>query len=138
MSHHHQLQRHEPSSSAALLEAYEALLARSSRMLDAARAADWEALIGQETGYVVDVERLRRREAELPLDAAEASRKADLLERILAQDLEIRERLLERREALATLIGSSRQTLALSRAYGPQKAPEVITMDDRRAPKKAP
>lgn len=135
---HQQMQCRESHSPVALLDAYEALLIRSSQMLDAAREADWDALIDQETGYVVDVERLRRLEAELPLDTSQASRKAELLERILAQDLEIRERLIERRDQLGSLIGSSRQKLALSRAYGPQHSTGVITMDERRISKKAP
>ncbi|HSP58323.1 MAG TPA: flagellar protein FliT [Halomonas sp.] len=104
-----------------LLEAYEALLARSSRMLDAVRAADWDALIRQESEYVVQVDKLRHMDAELSLDSEALEHKAELLERILEQDLEIRRSLLARRDELGQLIGSSRQKLALSRTYGPQQ-----------------
>lgn len=119
--------RHEippggPDAQHALIAAYEALLSRSSRMLDSARAADWEALVDQETEYVVQVEDLGRLDAELPLDDEGGERKAELLERILDQDLEIRQRLIERRDELDRLIGSSRKQLALSRTYGPQQA----------------
>lgn len=105
----------------ALLEAYEALLARSSRMLDAVRSADWDALIRQESEYIVQVDRLRHMDTELSLDGEALEYKAELLERILEQDLEIRRSLLARRDELDQLIGSSRQKLALSRTYGPQQ-----------------
>lgn len=104
-----------------LLEAYEALLVRSSRMLDAVRAADWDALIRQESEYIVQVDRLRHMDAQLALDGEALEHKAELLERILEQDLEIRRSLLARRDELDQLIGSSRQKLALSRTYGPQQ-----------------
>lgn len=118
----HQIPPGGPDAQQVLIAAYEALLSRSSRMLDSARAADWETLVDQETEYVVQVERLGRLDAELPLDDERVARKAELLERILDQDLEIRQRLIERRDELDRLIGSSRQQLALSRTYGPQQA----------------
>jgi len=112
----------------AILTAYEALLERSCAMLEAARTADWSLLVDQETEYVVQVERLSRLDAQQPLEAWRAERKATLLERILEQDLEIRQRLVERRDELAQLIGSSRQQLALSRTYGPQQG-AAVTID---------
>lgn len=118
----HQIPPGGPDAQQVLIAAYEALLSRSSRMLDSARAADWETLVDQETEYVVQVEHLGRLDAELPLDDERVARKAELLERILDQDLEIRQRLIERRDELDRLIGSSRQQLALSRTYGPQQA----------------
>lgn len=124
-----------------LLEAYESLLARSSRMLDAVRAADWDALIRQESEYIVQVDKLRHMDTELSLDGDALEHKAELLERILEQDLEIRRSLLARRDELGQLIGSSRQKLALSRTYGPQQggpqqgsspgAPETIDAEQR-------
>ncbi|MFY0989113.1 flagellar protein FliT [Halomonas sp. C05BenzN] len=120
MRHHHAPAR-GPAAQETVIAAYEALLERSSEMLDSARSADWEALIDQESRYLVEVERLRHRETELPLDDPRGERKAELLERILEQDLEIRRRLVERRDELGRLIGSGRQQMALSRAYGPQQ-----------------
>lgn len=120
---HHRTPPNGAVAQETVIAAYEALLSRSSRMLDSARAADWEALVDQETEYVVQVERLGRLDAEQPLDDERGERKAELLERILEQDLEIRQRLVERRDELDRLIGSGRQQLALSRTYGPQQAP---------------
>lgn len=104
-----------------LLAAYASLLEASLRMLATARAADWEALVEQESDYLVRVERIRRMDAQLSLDDEAASRKAALLERILEQDMEIRRRLVERRDELGRMIGNSRRQQALSRAYGPQQ-----------------
>lgn len=106
---------------ALLLAAYESLMNASRRMLDSAEAGDWEALIEQEADYLVRVERIKRMDAQQPLDDGAAARKAALLEQILEQDLEVRRRLVERREELGRLIGSSRRQQALSRAYGPQQ-----------------
>ncbi|MCH4562973.1 flagellar protein FliT [Halomonas sp. EGI 63088] len=117
---HHQRPPGGPDARQVLLGAYEALLDRSSRMLDSARDADWEALVDLETQYVVQVEHISRLDAELPLDDEGGERKAELLERILEQDLEIRQRLVARRDELDRLIGSGRRQLALSRTYGPQ------------------
>ena len=122
----------------ALLGAYESLLERSSRMLDSARAADWTTLLDQEGQYVVQVERLGHLTPCTPLDAGQNERKAALLERILEQDLEIRQRLVERRDELARLIGSSRQQLALSRTYGAQSGAAVTIDAAERFAKRAP
>ncbi|MBB3329735.1 flagellar protein FliT [Halomonas campaniensis] len=121
-----------------LVGAYESLLERSTRMLATVRAADWDGLVDQETQYVVQVERLSRLDAEQPLDDRRAARKAALLERILEQDLEIRQRLIERRDELDRLIGSSRKQLALSRAYGPQQGGATTIQAEQRFAKKVP
>lgn len=119
-----------------VIAAYEALLRHSSRMLDAARAAEWEALVEQEAEYVVQIEHLGRLDAERSLDAERGVRKAELLERILEQDLETRQRLVERRDELGLLVGSGRQQLALSRTYGPQQAPSRTIDAERRFTKR--
>lgn len=114
-----------------LLAAYESLLEASLRMLATARAADWDALVELESDYLVRVERIRRMDAQQQLDDNAASRKAALLERILEQDMEIRRRLVERRDELGRMIGSSRRQQALSRAYGPQRGEIAVDADHR-------
>lgn len=109
-----------------LLAAYESLKSASGRMLASAEAGDWEALVEQESDYLVRVERIKRMDAQQPLDDDAAARKAALLEQILAQDMAIRRRLVERRDELGRLIGSSRRQQALSRAYGPQQGAMTI------------
>lgn len=119
-----------------LLAAYCTLRETSARMLALARSGEWEALIERESRYLVQVERIRRMDAQQSLSGERAERKAALLEQILEQDMEIRQRLISRRDELGELIGSSRRQQALNRAYGPQRGP--IAMDDYRPGKKSP
>lgn len=109
----------EPAASDAerLLAAYEALLERSSRMLAKAREEAWDALIEEESRYVLEVERLAREDQGQGLDPAQRERKASLLERILEQDMEVRRHLVARRDELGELIGNSRRKRDLERAY---------------------
>lgn len=107
----------EPIGQQALVEHYEALLSRTRHMLSAARDADWTALIDQESTYLVQVEQLATLEAGRPLDAEHRARKATLLEEILENDLEIRTRLIERRDELGELIGAAQRQRKLHRAY---------------------
>lgn len=107
----------------ALLAGYEALLRRCAQMLAAARSDDWPALLEHESAYVDAVEHLGRVEAGLTLDATEQERKAELLERILEHDFEIRERLLARRDELGRLIAGVERGHAARRAYRRQLPP---------------
>lgn len=108
----------EPTNQQSLVEGYEALLSRTWLMLDSARAADWPALIDQESEYVMQVERVARLDAEHQLDTDEQERKAHLLEQILENDLEIRKRLLKRHDELGKLINTSQRQQNLRHTYG--------------------
>ncbi|MDT8893199.1 flagellar protein FliT [Halomonas sp. I1] len=118
-------------SSDAVLDAYTRLLTRSESMLESALAADWEALVDQETEYVQQVERLSTLDAGVSLDGEEQRHKAELLERILANDLEIRRHLIQRRDELGELIGVSRRQRDLQRTYGAGARPGVIDAGSR-------
>lgn len=59
-------------------------------MVDAARAAQWEALVGVERERDALVETLRREDTEPPKSARWRERKRDLLARMLALDEEVR------------------------------------------------
>ncbi|SFT56253.1 flagellar protein FliT [Halomonas saccharevitans] len=107
----------EPSSQQALVDQYEALRSRTRHMLASAREADWPRLIDQQESYLVQVEQLATLEAECPLDATHRARKATLLEEILENDLEIRGRLVERRDELGELIGTAQRQRKLQHAY---------------------
>lgn len=100
-----------------VLAAYEQLLQRSARMLAWAREGDWANLVQEESVYVVAVEKLKSLEIESKLDHEGRQRKADLLERILEQDAEVRQRLELRRDELSVLMGDARRRRDLSRAY---------------------
>ncbi len=122
--------RRKTLSAEQVLLAYEALLARSGRMLDCVRRHDWETLVEEESHYLVDVEQLSDRESDTVLDAGQQARKAMLLERILDRDLEIRRCLVARREELAALIGSSRRKRDLRRSYGPASRDSAFHLDE--------
>jgi flagellar protein FliT len=110
----------ETGSPEAIVEGYQALLGYTQRMLHAAREADWPALIEEEHDYVQAVEAIARLDAEQVLNEAQRQRKAELLETILENDLEIRQRLIQRREELSTLIGNAQRQRDVERAYGTQ------------------
>lgn len=101
-----------------LLAAYASLLARSTRMLAWVREHDWFNLVEEQTCYAIEVESIAAAEANLELNDTERSRKAELLEQILSQDLEIRRRLRERQDELQQLIGVNQRKRDLSRSYG--------------------
>lgn len=101
-----------------LLASYASLLARSSRMLACMHERDWFSLVEEQSCYVIEVDSLAKAEGSLRLSNEECERKAELLERILEQDMEIRRGLLERREELQKLIGVSQRKRDLARSYG--------------------
>ena len=104
-----------------LLASYEALLSSVEYMHELANAEQWAELIEQRTSYVVLVEQLRELDATVLLDPAAQQRKAELLERILEHDVDIRRRLVARRDELGKLIGVSQRQRDLHRAYAPQQ-----------------
>ncbi|MFG6665508.1 flagellar protein FliT [Halomonas sp. HNIBRBA4712] len=104
-----------------LLETYGELLSRAAQMQSLASTEQWPELIEQRTHYVVLVDKLRELDERVELDDAGKAQKADLLERILEHDVEIRRRLVTRRDELGKLIGVSRKQRDLHRAYAPQQ-----------------
>jgi len=117
-----------------LLASYEALLSSVEYMHELANAEQWAELIEQRTSYVVLVEQLRELDATVLLDPAAQQRKAELLESILEHDVDIRRRLVARRDELGKLIGVSQRQRDLHRAYAPQQgAPSSYASDDADA-----
>lgn len=114
------------STPQALLEAYAKLLVRARHMQELANAEQWPELIEQRTHYVTLVEELRELDKQVVLDASAKTRKAELLESILEHDVEIRRRLVARREELGKLIGVSQRQRDLHRAYAPQQGSHDI------------
>lgn len=114
-----------------LLEAYAKLLERATHMHELAKADQWTELIEQRTQYVMLVDELRELDRQVVLDASGRQRKSDLLERILEHDVEIRRRLVARRDELGKLIGVSQRQRDLHRAYAPQQGrSEPLDMND--------
>ena len=118
-----------------LLDAYETLLACSGKMLKAACESDWETLIDLQGTYLAEIETLRHLDDErMALNDAGRARKAELLEQLLEQDRDIRQRLTDRRHELTSMITGSKHELALSRTYRyyqETSEPEVIEATQR-------
>ncbi len=114
----------------ALLNSYATLLSRVEHMHELANVEQWEELIDQRTNYVLLVEQLRELDATVLLDAAAQQRKAELLERILEHDVDIRRRLVARRDELGKLMGVSQRQRDLHRAYAPQQGAAVPYLAD--------
>lgn len=108
-------------SQQALLDAYSKLLVRVHHMHELANAEQWAELIEQRSNYVVLVEELRELDVTVVLDAQGKQRKSELLEQILEHDVEIRRRLVARRDELGKLIGVTQRQRDLHRAYAPQQ-----------------
>lgn len=114
-----------------LLESYATLLASVEHMHELANNEQWAELIDQRTNYVVQVEKLRELDATVVLDTASQRRKAELLESILEHDVDIRRRLVARRDELGKLIGVTQKQRDLHRAYAPQQGAAVpFSADD--------
>lgn len=122
------------SAQQTLLNNYEALLSRVEHMHELANAEQWAELIDQRTSYVILVDQLRELDATVELDSTAQQRKAELLENILEHDVDIRRRLVARRDELGKLIGVSQRQRDLHRAYAPQQgAAAAHTADDADA-----
>ena len=118
------------ASQQTVLTSYETLLSRVEHMHELANAEQWAELIDQRTHYVLLVEQLRELDATIMLDAAAQQRKAELLERILEHDVDIRRRLVARRDELGKLIGVSQRQRDLHRAYTPQQGVAAAYVQD--------
>ncbi|TDO16763.1 MULTISPECIES: flagellar protein FliT [Halomonas] len=129
--------REQPSRQQGLLDAYERLLARTRLMLDLARDANWPELLNQEIVYLKQVEQVASRDNAQALDTEQQARQASLLEQILENDLEIRQRLINRRNELGKLISASQRQRNLSHAYG-VPAPSPTQPVDPNLSKRAP
>ncbi|MCE8002347.1 flagellar protein FliT [Billgrantia ethanolica] len=121
------------STARAVLDGYAQLRRQVAIMLELARAGEWDDLIERQSGYLQLADRLRQLDKEAQLNQTEIQLKADLLEAILADDLAIREQLLERRNELGQLMGASRRQRDLHRSYGKQ-ASIVVEASDKFGP----
>ena len=73
-----------------LMEYYKAIEDSSSKMLEAAKAEDWERVVRFEGTCAVLIEQLRHRSKEEELLPEQRREKALIMERILRNDAEIR------------------------------------------------
>jgi flagellar protein FliT len=73
-----------------LLNYYRAIEHSSHRMLEAARARDWDEVVRHESACAVLIEQLRYRCQSEQLPAADREEKTRIMQRILRNDAEIR------------------------------------------------
>jgi len=102
-----------------ILAEYAQIALLTRRMLDAARASDWDTLIALERECVSHFEQLIGGDGRQPDDAGYRSRKAALIRGILDDDAEIRLLVEPWLAQLAVLIGNTRQQSRLQNAYRP-------------------
>ncbi|BDB28473.1 flagellar protein FliT [Cupriavidus sp. P-10] len=101
-----------------IVTCYEAILALSSRMHDAAQAADWDTVTELQRSYLEQVEHLRQLDHEAPFSDAERMRRYQLLDRILTYDARIRDLAMPQLKKLGDMLTSSRRQVELASAYG--------------------
>lgn len=75
---------------AKLIDYYKAIEDSSRKMLDAAKARDWDEVVRYEGACAVLIEQLRFRAQELELPPEHRSEKVRIMQRILRNDAEIR------------------------------------------------
>ena len=101
-----------------VLDLYEAIAAVSARMLEAARAGDWDGLLAAEADCARLVERARAQPANLRLAEPEQRRRHELIRRMLADDAEIRARLQPGMAQLEHLLHAADRRRRVERSYG--------------------
>lgn len=73
-----------------VISCYEAIALASARMLEAARAGEWDDLLAAEADCAHGIDALRQLGAGLLTSEAARQRRVELLRRILADDAEVR------------------------------------------------
>ncbi|WP_395007100.1 flagellar protein FliT [Undibacterium sp.] len=97
---------------------YESVAAISDQMLDAARNADWERLTELELRCSSHIASLREGEAPIRLTGEVRERKVKIIQKILADDREIRGITEPWMANLSKLINSNQTERKLVQAYG--------------------
>jgi flagellar protein FliT len=106
---------------AEIVALYEAMSAITGAMLVAARAGEWDALAALvESRCAAHVQTLREQgqESQQPLPGTERAQKIKIIQKILADDLEIRTLTKVQMAQLSTLMNSANTERKLSEAYG--------------------
>lgn len=97
---------------------YEAIESLSNQMLAAAKEADWDKLVELESSCAKHVQQLKLYQNVLPLSKDLQAQKKSSIERILANDSQIRELVSPQMASLSALIKSSQNGKKLSSKYG--------------------
>lgn len=102
-----------------IIAAYEAILALTGQMLEAARNDDWDRLVALEQDCKKRVEELIAENTGQPLSGQFQQRKAQIIREVLADDAEIRNITEPWMTQLQHILGSAGREKRLHQAYGP-------------------
>lgn len=102
----------------AQIEIYEQMSALSARMVEAAKANDWERLIDLERAVASLRDTLMRDAADGATDPSEVERKRDLIRRILQDDAEVRRHTEPWMEQVRQFLTGDARKRRVDRAYG--------------------
>jgi len=105
-----------------VISLYETVAIITDQMLTAARKGDWDQLVALETRCAGHVETLRQGEPPVPLTGESRVRKVRIIQKILADDREIRNLTEPWMAQLSNLLNSTGTERKLSQAYGSSQA----------------
>lgn len=97
---------------------YEAVAVITQQMVAAAREGNWEQLAELESRCASHIATLKKDESQIPLPAVVRERKTRIIQKILADDREIRSITEPWMTQLSALINSASTERKLSQAYG--------------------
>ncbi len=101
-----------------VISLYETVATITDQMLAAARSGDWDQLVALESRCASHVEILRSGEPPVPLSGVVRAKKVQIIQKILADDREIRNLTQPWMAQLSQLINSTGTERKLSKAYG--------------------
>ena len=102
----------------AQIEIYEQMCALSTRMVEAARASDWERLIDLERAVASLRETLLQEADNGSTDSGEAAKRRELIQRILRDDAEVRRHTEPWMEQVRRFLTGNVRKQQVDRAYG--------------------
>ncbi len=100
------------------MDVYDAIEVLSNQMLDAAKKEEWDALSDLESICAQHVQQLQYYQNVLPLSKDLQAQKKSSIQRILANDSQIRDLVSPKMASLSALIKSTRNGKKLSSTYG--------------------
>lgn len=101
-----------------VVSTYEAMVAITARMLDAASAADWDLLTELEKQCAAHVRVLKANEPTQPLVGEPRTRKIEAIRKMLADDRKIRDLTMPWMAQLSAMMNNAGAQNRLARAYG--------------------
>lgn len=102
----------------AQIEIYEQMSALSARMVEAARASDWDQLVDLERAVASLRETLVAEVIREPNNSQETGKKRDLIQRILRDDAEVRRHTEPWMEQVRRFLAGGARKRQIDRAYG--------------------